>query len=54
MLLAGLGIGLGRAVQEHGADAGLLEPLDRGVGVLGRRIVVAPVHQRGDAGVDAG
>ena len=34
-------------------DAGLLQRLDRGVGVVGRVVDVRPVDQRGDAGVEA-
>ena len=45
MRLAGLGIGLGRAVEEGGADAAFLQPGDAGIGVLGRRIVVRPIDQ---------
>ena len=49
MPLAGLGVRLGRAVQEQRADARLVQAADGGVAVLGGRIVVAPVHQRGRA-----
>ena len=52
MLLAGLRIGLRRAVQEQRADAGIGKALHSGVAVRGRRIVVAPVDQRGRAVVD--
>ena len=52
MRLARLGIGLGRTVEEGGADAALLQAGDAGVGVTGRRIVVRPVDQRGDAMVE--
>ena len=45
MRLAGLGIGLGRAVEEGGADAAFLQRGDAGIGVRGRRIVVRPVHE---------
>ena len=40
------------AVRVDGADAGVGEPGDRGVGVLRRVVDVRPVEQRGDAGVE--
>ena len=51
-LLAGTGVGLRRSVQEQRPDAGVGEAVDRGVGMLGRRIVVVPVGDRGDAAID--
>src|SRR4029453_12816794 len=45
--------GVGAAVGVLGPDAGLLEPADGGVGVLGGVVDVRPVDQGGDAGVDA-
>src|SRR4029450_11044329 len=45
--------GVGAAVGVLGADAGLLEALDAGVGVLGGVVDVRPVDQGRDAGVDA-
>src|SRR4029453_6981769 len=45
--------GVGAAVGVLGPDAGLLEPLDGGVGVLGGVVDVRPVDQGRDAGVDA-
>ncbi len=44
--------GLGGAVREHRADAAVGEAVDRALRHLERRDVVAPVDQRGDAGVD--
>ena len=43
---------LGGAMREHRADAAVVEAVDRALGHLERRDVVAPVDQRGDAGVD--
>ena len=39
-------------IAEHGAPAGRAEPLDRGVGMFGRVMDLADVHDRGHAGVD--
>src|SRR5437660_1281870 len=50
--LTGLGIWLGRAVEEGGADVAFLQRRDAGVGVLGCRVVVRPVDQGGDAVVE--
>ena len=44
--LARTWVGLGRAMEEGGADAGFSQRRDRRVGVRGRRIVVLPVDQR--------
>ena len=52
MRLTGLGIGLGGAVEESGADAALLECGDTSICVFGCRIVVRPVDQRRDAMVE--
>ena len=52
MRLARFRLGLGRAVEEGGADAALDQAAHGGVGMIGRRIVVAPVDQRGGAPVD--
>ena len=49
MRLARFRLGLGRAVEEGGADAALDQAAHGGVGMIGRRIVVAPVDQRGGA-----
>ncbi len=45
--------GVGAAVGVLRADPGLLQPLDRGVGVLGGVVDVRPVDERRDAGVEA-
>jgi hypothetical protein len=50
--LAGLGIGLGRAMEEGGANAAFLQAGDAGIAVLRRGIIVAPVDQRGHAMVE--
>ena len=52
MRLARFGVGLGRAVEEGGADAALFQARNAGIGVLRRRIVVAPIHQGCDTVVD--
>jgi hypothetical protein len=52
MLLARPRIGLRRAVEKDRANAGLVETVDRRVGVVRSRIVVAPVDQRGRAAMD--
>ena len=44
---------VGAAVGVLRPDPGLLQALDRGVGVLGGVVDVRPVDQRGDAGVEA-
>ena len=43
---------LGGAMREHRADAAVGKAVDRALGHLERRDVVAPVDQRGDAGID--
>src|SRR5207245_1974311 len=50
--LAGLGLGLRRAMKEGRSDAALDQPAYRGVGMVRRRIVVTPVDQGGRAVVD--
>ena len=45
-------LGLRRAMAEHRADAGLRQSVDGAIGMVRRRIVVAPVEQRGDAAID--
>ncbi|MHC2781995.1 hypothetical protein ACVMBZ_001202 [Bradyrhizobium liaoningense] len=52
MRLAWLGLGLWGTVEEGGADAALDQAAHGGISVIRRRIVVAPVDQRGDAVVD--
>ena len=51
-LLSGLRIGLGRAVEECGANPRLFQRIDRAIRMFRGRIVVAPVDQRGCAAVD--
>ena len=41
-------------MREHRADAAVDEAIDRALGVLQRRDVVAPVDECGDAGIDLG
>ena len=52
MRLARLRLRLWRAVEEGGADAALDQAAHGGVGMGRRRIVVAPVDQRGGAAID--
>ena len=50
--LAGFRVGLGRAVQEGGADARGAQRGDGGIGMGRGGVVVAPVHQGGRAVID--
>ena len=52
MRLTRLGIRLGRAVKERGANAAFEQSAHCRVGMRGGRIVVTPVDQRGDAVID--
>jgi hypothetical protein len=52
MRLAGLWIGLWRAMDEDGPHPGTDQAVESGVRVLGRRVVVAPVAERGRSAVD--
>ncbi len=52
MGFAGLGVGLGRAVEEGGADAAFRQRFHRCVRMGGGGVVVAPIHQRRCAGID--
>ncbi|MGY4410368.1 hypothetical protein ACVWW4_002104 [Bradyrhizobium sp. LB7.1] len=50
--LARFRLGLWRTVEEGSADAALDQAAHRSVGVIRRRIVVAPIHQRRGAAID--
>ena len=51
-LLPGLRVRLGRPVQEERADARLVQSGDGAIRVVGRGIVVVPVHEGRHAGID--